>query len=153
MILYRDNRVTVFQSVLYRLTSIVVELDDLILIVDPAYLPNEIQEIQTHVQSISGNKDCYLLFTHGDYDHIIGYNAFPEAKTTGSLGLKNYPKRQNELDLIQDFDVTYYTSRDYEVKFPEIDIVIENESQTVNIGSTTLTFYRAPGHTEESCCR
>ncbi len=149
MILYRDNRVTVFQSVLFRLTSTVVELDDLILIVDPAYLPNEIQEIQAHVQSIWRNKACYLLFTHGDYDHIIGYNAFPGAKTIGSLGLKNHPKKQNELDLIQDFDVTYYISRDYEVKFPEIDIVIENDSQTVTIGTTTLTCYRAPGHTED----
>ncbi|TFE19594.1 MBL fold metallo-hydrolase [Cohnella luojiensis] len=149
MIQYTDGHVTIFQSALFQTTSTVIELDDFILIVDPACLPNEIRDIQSHVMSIKGNKQCYLLFTHGDYDHIIGYNAFPGAKTIGSLEMQNHPKKEHKVHLIREFDAAYYITREYEVEFPAIDIVIEQDAQQITIGSTTLTFYKAPGHTQD----
>ncbi|MCJ8013247.1 MBL fold metallo-hydrolase [Paenibacillus sp. KQZ6P-2] len=149
MIQFSNGKVTVFQSVLFQTTSTVIQLDDFILVVDPNWLPGEIQEIKAHVDAVQGDKPCYLLFTHADYDHIIGYKAFPGAKTIGSAGLANYPKKDHKLKLIRDFDATYYVSRDYPVEFPELDIVIGADGQQITIGSTTLTFYLAPGHTED----
>jgi len=149
MIQFSSEKVTVFQSVLFQTTSTVIQLDDLILVVDPNWLPSEIQEIKEHVDAVQGDKACYLLFTHGDYDHIIGYKAFPDAKTIGSAGLQHHPKREHKLKLIRDFDATYYVTRGYPVEFPELDIVIEEDGQQITIGATTLTFYLAPGHTED----
>lgn len=149
MIQYSDERVTVFQSALFQTTSTVVNLDDGILIVDPTWLPAEISEIQGHVKSIQGNKQRYLLFTHGDFDHIIGYNAFPEAVTIGSIGLLNLPNKEETIDEIKKFDAKYYIVRDYELEFPQFDIVVKRDGQQVAIGSTNLTFYLAPGHTED----
>lgn len=149
MIQYTNDHVTVFQSVLFQTTSTVIQLNEIILIVDPNWLPREIEEIQAHVDAVRGDKDCYLLFTHGDYDHIIGYKAFPGAKTIGSAGISRHPNKEHKLKLIRDFDATYYVTRSYPVEFPKLDIVIEHDGQQVTVGSTTLTFYLAPGHTED----
>jgi len=147
MIQYTDEHVTIFQSALFQTTSTVIHLDEVVLIVDPNCLPDEIREIQAHVEAIRGNRECYLLFTHGDYDHIIGYNAFPGAKTIGSLEMRNHPRKEHKVGLIHEFDATYYITRDYEVEFPKIDLVIEQDAQQIAMGSTTLTFFKAPGHT------
>ncbi|MWV44290.1 MBL fold metallo-hydrolase [Paenibacillus sp. HJL G12] len=149
MIQFSNKKITVFQSVLFQTTSTVIELDDAILIVDPNWLPGEVQEIKAHVDAVQGDKACYLLFTHADYDHIIGYKAFPGAITIGSVALANHPQKEHKLKLIRDFDATYYVTRDYPVEFPELDIVIDRDGQQVMVGSTMLSFYLAPGHTED----
>lgn len=65
--------ITIFESALYRTTSTVFHNDDLILIVDPNWLPGEVQAVRGHVDQIKKGYPLYLLFTHSDYDHIIAY--------------------------------------------------------------------------------
>ncbi|MPY16907.1 MBL fold metallo-hydrolase [Paenibacillus glucanolyticus] len=149
MIQYSDEQVTVFQSALFQTTSTVIQLDESIIIIDPNWLPHEIDEIREHVNGVRGGRDCYLIFTHGDYDHIIGYKAFPDAKTIGSAGLRDHPDKERKLKLIRDFDASYYITRNYPIEFPVLDIVIEEDGQQLALGSTTLTFYKAPGHTAD----
>ncbi|MEC0257147.1 MBL fold metallo-hydrolase [Paenibacillus lautus] len=149
MIQYSNDKVTVFQSALFQTTSTVIELDDCIIIMDPNWLPHEIREIQEHVKAVRGNREIYLIFTHGDYDHIIGYKAFPDAKTIGSAGLRDHPEKEKKLKLIREFDASYYITRDYPIEFPMLDFVIEEDGQQLILGSATLTFYRAPGHTKD----
>ncbi|OMF80950.1 MBL fold metallo-hydrolase [Paenibacillus glucanolyticus] len=149
MIQYSDDQVTVFQSALFQTTSTVIQLDESIIIIDPNWLPHEIDEIREHVNGVRGSRDCYLIFTHGDYDHIIGYKAFPDAKTIGSAGLRDHPDKERKLKLIRDFDASYYITRNYPIEFPVLDIVIEEDGQRLALGSTTLTFYKAPGHTAD----
>ncbi|OPH57591.1 hydrolase glyoxylase [Paenibacillus ferrarius] len=149
MIQYRNEHVTVFQSVLYQTTSTVLQTEDLILVVDPNWLPNEVEEIQQYVNRIKGERDIYLLFTHGDFDHIIGYQAFPDAQTIGSAGLQQHPQKERKLQLIREFDAKHYVVRNYPVSFPELDFVIHKDGEKLQLGSTTLTFYKAPGHTAD----
>ena len=149
MITFQKDELTVFQSALWKTTSSVIETNDLILVVDPAWLPLEVKEIQEHVAHIRNGKDVYLLFTHGDFDHIIGYHAFPDAKVIGSKGMQEHPKKQYKLDLIQSFDNEYYVDRPYDIEFPTIDIVIEKDGQQIVVGDTTITFYLSPGHTHD----
>ena len=149
MITFQKDGLTVFQSALWKTTSSVVETDDLILVVDPAWLPLEIQEIQEFVASIRNDKELYLLFTHGDFDHIIGYHAFPDAKVIGSKGMQEHPRKQYKLDLIQQFDNEYYIERPYPIEFPTLDLVIEKDGQQLILGNTILTFYLSPGHTHD----
>ncbi|MGB3262026.1 MBL fold metallo-hydrolase [Paenisporosarcina sp.] len=149
MILFQKDGLTVFQSALWKTTSSVVETDDLILVVDPTWLPLEIQEIQEFLASKRNGKELHLLFTHGDFDHIIGYHAFPDAKVIGSKGMKEHPRKQYKLDLIQQFDNEYYVERPYPIEFPTLDLVIEKDGQQVIVGNTILTFYLSPGHTHD----
>lgn len=149
MIQYRTEHGTVFQSALFQTTSTVISLDEHIVIVDPNWLPHEVREIQNYVETIRGNKELYLLFTHGDFDHIIGYRAFPDAKTLGSIGLRNHPKKEHKLHLIREFDATYYLTRDYPIEFPELDIAIAEDAWQLTLGGSTLHFYLAPGHSAD----
>ncbi|TVX88092.1 MBL fold metallo-hydrolase [Paenibacillus agilis] len=149
MIQYQNEHVTVFQSVLYQTTSTVIQTKDMVLLIDPNWLPNEIDEIKHFVDTIKGERDTYLLFTHGDFDHIIGYQAFPDAKVIGSLALANSSEKEQKLAMIREFDNKHYISRNYPIEFPKVDVGIDKDGQQLCVGDTTLTFYLAPGHTED----
>ncbi|SDN71161.1 Glyoxylase, beta-lactamase superfamily II [Paenibacillus sp. yr247] len=149
MIQYQNEHLTVFQSELFQTTSTVVQTKEMVLIVDPNWLSNEVKAIQDYVHTIKGDRDTYLLFTHGDFDHIIGYQAFPDAKTIGSFGLQNHPKKEHKLQLIREFDAKNYIVRNYPIEFPKLDIVIHEDGQQLCLGDTIMTFYQAPGHTAD----
>ncbi|WJH32927.1 MBL fold metallo-hydrolase [Paenibacillus sp. CC-CFT747] len=149
MLVYRDESLAVFQSALYQTTSTVVWTRELVLVTDPCWLPGEVQEIRSFVDSVRGERPCYLLFTHGDFDHILGWKAFPEARTIGSRGLHHHPEKEKQLLLIREFDAAHYVDRGYPVDFPVLDHVMEEDGQKLVLGETVLTFYLAPGHTED----
>jgi hydroxyacylglutathione hydrolase len=148
MIQYRTQQLTVFQSALYQTTSTVLETPDLVLVVDPNWLAEEVYEIQAHVNKIRGDRPEYLLFTHGDWDHIIGYKAFPDAITLGTRELQESPARVKKVEQIKEFDNQNYIQRNYPIEYPNLDIMIEHDGQQLKVGSTTFTFYKSPGHTD-----
>ncbi|UNK18808.1 MBL fold metallo-hydrolase [Paenibacillus sp. N3/727] len=149
MIQYRSEHVTVFQSALYQTTSTVIQTKEMVLIVDPNWLPDEVEATKQYVNTIKGERDTYLLFTHGDFDHIIGYQAFPDARVIGSSGLHHQSEKEQTLQMIREFDNKHYISRNYPIEFPRVDIVIHEDGQQLPLGDTTMTFYLAPGHTED----
>nr|WP_225445898.1 MBL fold metallo-hydrolase [Paenibacillus arenosi] len=134
---------------MYQTTSTVIQTKDIVLLVDPNWLPNEIEEIKHFLDTIKGERDTYLLFTHGDFDHIIGYQAFPAAKVISSSALANSSEKEQRLEMIREFDNKHYISRNYPIAFPKVDVMINEDGQRVCVGDTTLTFYLAPGHTED----
>ncbi|MBD0383815.1 MBL fold metallo-hydrolase [Paenibacillus sedimenti] len=149
MIQFRNEHMTVFQSALFQTTSTVIQTKDMVLIVDPNWLPGEIERIVNYVNEIKGDRPLYLLFTHGDFDHIIGYKAFPGAITIGSKGLSEHPQKERKLSLIRNFDAEHYIQRGYPVQFPDLDVMVSEDAQQLKVGETALTFYLAPGHTED----
>ncbi len=146
MIKYQNKQVTVFESALFRTTSTVVITEDLILVVDPNWLPQEVEEIKRFVAINRKKQPVYSLFTHSDYDHIIGYRAFPEARVIASEAFENNPEKEKSLEGILQFDDEYYIKRNYKIEYPKVDIIINEDGQKLKIGHTTLTFYLAPGH-------
>lgn len=148
MIQHSANGVTVFQSSLYNTTSTVLETSSFVLVVDPTWLPEEVEEIRRFASDIRGSRPLYLLFTHSDWDHIIGYKAFPDAVTIGSRVFDNHPDKVGILEQICTFDSRKDLRRNYEIAYPVIDIVIQKDGQQLHVGDSTFTFYLAPGHTE-----
>jgi hydroxyacylglutathione hydrolase len=140
MIQYQNEYITIFQSALYQTTSIVLQTEEMVLIVDPNWLPGEIDDIRDYVNSIKGNQNTYLLFTHGDFDHIIGYKAFPDAITIGSKELSSHPHKEHKLSLIQKFDSKHYIQRNYPIEFPEIDVIISEDAQQPYCGRHDFNF-------------
>ena len=151
MIVWKDDNTTFFRSALYETISSVIITDDCVIVVDPCWLPNEVEEIKRYVESIRENRPLYLLFTHSDYDHIIGYKAFPEATVIAShlFHKKNSKEKELIIEQIKEFDDEYYLTRGYEIVYPEVDIPIEGEETTIKIGETKLTFFQAPGHNDD----
>ncbi|MCB0522158.1 MAG: MBL fold metallo-hydrolase [Lewinellaceae bacterium] len=149
MIQFKDKQATIFESSLFRTTATVVETPDLVLVVDPNWLPLEVEAIRQFVASVRKEKPLYLLFTHSDYDHIIGGNAFPEARAIASGAFVENPDHQSIVEQILQFDDDYYIQRDYGIAYPKVDVVVERDGQTLAIGNTLLTFYLAPGHNRD----
>ncbi len=143
---YKTPNLTVFESALFRTTATVIETEDLILLVDPNWLPSEIENLQQVIKQKQGNKPLYLLFTHSDYDHIIGYRAFEHAQVIASRAFVDNKNKASILQQINDWDDENYIQRDYPIEYPTVDIIIQRDGQQVQIGATTLTFYLASGH-------
>ncbi|MCZ2101467.1 MAG: MBL fold metallo-hydrolase [Chitinophagales bacterium] len=143
---FRHNHITVFESALYRTTTTLIALDQAILIIDPNWLPVEIDYIVKYVTHNYKNHKQYLIFTHSDYDHIIGYCAFPGAEVIATIQLAENPYKEQIIDEIQSFDNTYYINRDYPIRYPDVNWVILHDGQTMHIGGCELIFYHAQGH-------
>jgi len=143
---FNDNGIHVFESSLYRTTSTVIELGQSILIVDPNWLPMEIDFILGYIDEKYPTHQQYLLFTHSDYDHILGYGAFPDAKVIASVTFYKCPIKADLIRLIKDFDSMYYIQRAYPIVFPEVDIIIDQDNQCLIIDQFECFFYLAPGH-------
>lgn len=146
---YQSNGITVFESALYRTTSTIVELNDSVIIVDPNWLPIEVDFILDFVNVHYPKHNQYLLFTHSDYDHIIGYGAFPGAKVIASLYFENNVNKEDIIQQIIDFDHTYYITRAYPISYPTVDIKIITDGDVLIIDGTELVFYHAPGHVSD----
>lgn len=150
MIQFQKENCTVFQSCLYKTTSTVLDLGDAIILVDPNWLPDEIEEIATYVNSIIENKSLYIIYTHSDFDHIIASGAFTNATVIASQAFQSNPQKEESMAAIQKFDEEYYITRNYNPIYPTVDILITEDEQKVRIGDVDLTFYLAPGHTNDS---
>ena len=149
-IIYRDPNVTVFQSALFQTNSTVVVTDDMVLVVDPAWLPDEVLAIRNYVDAQRKGRPIWLLFTHSDYDHIIGYGAFLDAGVICSRQLIQNPKKEAILEQILQFDEANYIQRDYPIVYPEkADFEVFRDGTNFKLGSTRMTFYLASGHTND----
>lgn len=149
LIQYKNNQITVFQSVLYQTTSTVIETPDLVLVVDPTWLPHEVINIRNYVDQIRKERPVFLLFTHSDWDHIIGYKAFHNVATIASREFAENPEKEAVLEQIRAFDDKYYIQREYDIAYPDIDIAVHEDGQKLVVGGTSLTFYKSPGHIYE----
>ncbi len=148
-ILHDSPQVRVFQSALFQTNATVVTTDDLVLVVDPNWLPLEIEIIKAFAEAQSaGKKPIYLLFTHSDYDHIIGYRAFSgiAQSVIASHNFVENTGKESTLQQIRDFDDEYYIERNYPIEYPSVSHVISHDGQTLTVGGTKLTFFNAVGH-------
>lgn len=143
---FKNANITVFESALFRTTSTLIETADLLLLVDPNWLPSEIENIELAVRLKAGDKPFFLLFTHSDYDHIIGYRAFPTAQVIASQAFVDNQNKSKILQQINDWDDENYIQRPYPIEYPSVDFVVKADGQQLKIGDTALSFYLAPGH-------
>lgn len=147
MIIFQNTSLTVYQSVLYQTNSSIISLEQSVILVDPTWLPSEIQKIKHYIATEQANKELYIFFTHSDYDHILAYNAFPNATTIASKAFVERTDQEKILEQIKKFDDEYYIQRPYPITYPSIDIVIDQPTQSITIDNVQLHFYKAAGHT------
>lgn len=149
-IIYRDPSVTIFQSALFQTNSTVVLTPDCVLVVDPAWLPEEVLDIRNYVESIRGERPIFLIFTHSDYDHILGYGAFEAERVFVSKAMENNPDKAGRIEQVLDFDDKFYVQRPYPIEYPVGNFVVFRDGVQFKQGNTKLTFYLTPGHTADS---
>ncbi len=145
----QTETLTIFESALFRTTSTVIQTSDFIMVIDPNWLPHEVEYIRQFVKNNQHSKPLYLFFTHSDYDHIIGYQAFSDATVIISKAFEDNSEKAAILEQINAFDDDYYIQRNYEITYPKGDIVIAKNGEKVQIGGTTLQFFNAAGHNSD----
>ncbi len=146
MIQFKSPKLLVFESELFRTTTSLVYTDDLLLVVDPNWLPGELKAIRHQFDQLRPGRTACLLFTHSDYDHIIARNAFADLPVIATRAFQQNTAKEAVIQQILDFDDAYYITRDYPVTYPEVDIIIETDGQSLKFGNTHLCFFLAPGH-------
>ncbi|KGX87104.1 MBL fold metallo-hydrolase [Pontibacillus marinus] len=150
MIQYKTNNITVFQSTLYKTSSAIIETKHSMVMTDPNWLPEEVESIRQYVMKHIGDRELYIIYTHSDFDHIIGAGAFPEAKVIASEEFNENPHKEEIIKQNYDFDQKYYLQRSYLHTYPTVDIGISEDGQTLELEDITLSFFKAPGHTNDS---
>lgn len=140
---------TLYESALFRTVTTLLEGDDFMLLVDPNWLPQEVEFIAEEVRRRSRGRKLYLLFTHSDYDHIIGYRRFPGAETIASAAFTENPDEEKILTQIREFDDAYYLRRSYSIEYPTIRHAMAGQGSVLPLGAETAHFYQAPGHNRD----
>lgn len=149
MLHYKNNKLTVFQSALYQTTTSIIESEEAIVMTDPTWLPEEIHKIKKYIDDRLQNRKLYIIYTHSDFDHVIGAGAFPEAFVIASERFQMNKHKQAVIEQMKDFDQQYYLTRSYEYTYPTVDRLIKKDGDKLKLGSLTLHFYLAPGHTKD----
>ncbi len=125
-------------------------MEDVVLVVDPAWLPDEVIAISNYVEKIRCKRELFLVFTHSDYDHIIGCGAFRPDKVFMSRAMVENPDKELRLQEVIEFDDAYYIKRPYPAVYPQADFTIFRDAVQYRHHSTKMTFYLTPGHTADS---
>ncbi|QFF98950.1 MBL fold metallo-hydrolase [Psychrobacillus glaciei] len=149
MIQYENENVRIYQSSLYVTTSAVIELDEAIILTDPNWLPQEVEEIRIYINQIIKDKQLYIIYTHSDFDHIIGSGAFPNAKVIATNKFSENKHKEEAMNQVHTFDQKYYLQRNYKPVYPQVDHIVSKDGQELALGTSKLTFYLAPGHTDD----
>jgi hydroxyacylglutathione hydrolase len=149
-IIYKDRQVTIFQSALFQTNTVVVRMPDCVILVDPAWLPNEVASIKQYIDSIKGMDPLFLVFTHSDFDHILGYGAFQADKVITSVFFQENPNKEKSIEDIHKFDQEYYITRPYPITYPRTDFIVYRDGAQFRYGQTKMSFFLTPGHTSDS---
>jgi glyoxylase-like metal-dependent hydrolase (beta-lactamase superfamily II) len=146
---YRSKELIIFESALFRTTTSLIIGQDYLLLIDPNWLPIELDFIENTVASLNDDLERFLLFTHSDYDHIIGYEKFKHYKTIASQNFVENTDQAAILKQIATFDDANYISRDYKISYPKIDIPISEDNERLLLGEDEYLFYQAKGHNQD----
>ena len=146
---YQDQHLLLFESDLYRTTTTLIRTADYSLLVDPNLLPREIDFIYREAARNWKGGERYILFTHSDYDHIIGYGKFAtEWQVIASKNFAANPDKEDALRQILAFDEEYYIRRNYPIRYPDVDIAIADEEEK-QLGEHLYLFCQGTGHNRD----
>jgi glyoxylase-like metal-dependent hydrolase (beta-lactamase superfamily II) len=138
----------VMSSSLWQTNAVAIRAGGEAMLVDSPYFPDEL-ELLPEVLRQAGFEPVGLLATHGDWDHLLGRLAFPEA----SLGLaestatriREHPgAAQKEL---RDADNQYYVRRARPLSLGSYQpLPVPGK---LELGDQDLELYPAEGHTDD----
>ena len=117
-------------------------------VIDSPVLPHELEALPVIVEQ-AGWELSGMLCTHGDWDHLLGRYAFPDAalgcaETTGARLRASPGEAQREL---REFDEENYVERPRPLSLGQVQAL--PVPGHVGIGDTELDLLPADGHTED----
>src|SRR5690349_21132577 len=142
------TRRDVQKSGIWQLSSTVLSSTGAVLVVDPGYFPRELAalaEIARDRGAVEG-----VIFTHGHWDHVIGWTSFPGAPVFGSPSLsravaEDAPAARRDLGDAAEFDARWYVDRGAPLAWPA-SVRPLAEGDALPFGRTALRALLLPGH-------
>lgn len=139
-------------SGLWQLTSVVVAgRAGGCLVVDPGYFPRELDELETLALGCGGARG--VLFTHGHWDHVLGWRNFHGAPVWGSEALAHatrvgLPEAAKNLADAREFDGRLYVQRDGPYAWPW-DLRSLGEGDPFPVDGFDAIVLHLPGHSND----
>lgn len=137
---------SVFTSCIWQTTTTVVQQGDQLFLFDPAYFPEEIEQIAAYLKQIGADRRLVLVITHGDWDHIAAFPPFADAFVIAHQAVADSGRREQQIELADDFDRKYYVNRPYRLEITRIDRFIAADEEMAGWG---VRFLPVPGHTAD----
>lgn len=119
------------------------------LVVDPGIAPDELADLADAAATTPAGRAMHVLFTHGDYDHVLGWAEFPGATLVGQRSLAaNLSARGDDLRAATDkMDRRYGVVRPRPFTPPPAELI--TTPATLALGAETALLFPAPGHTDD----
>ncbi len=146
---FRTEHFWVFESAVYRTTSCLLLLKEQAILVDPNYFPSEIEFIKQVVEKHLGSRKLLVLYTHSDFDHIVGAGAFPNSEGIASATFVSAALKEKQMQSLFSFEDQHYIERDYPLIYPEIKWVVSKDQQQLCFGADLFLCLETKGHTED----
>jgi len=125
-------------------------------VVDPGWYPDEIGELQAVVAACAPDRATHVLFTHGDFDHVVGWEDFPCARLIAHPEAARRDAAEIE-GQVAGLDGRRGTIRPRPYRYPAKERfsapdnvaaeVARDKPSGLNVGRETILFFPAPGHT------
>lgn len=113
------------------------------LVVDPGWFPDEIAELQAAARATPLGRATHVLFTHGDFDHVVAWEDFP-----GSVLVASPKAAGRDASLVEgqvtDLDRRRGTVRPHAFRYPQPNLFTSPSS--LELGGEIALFFEAPGH-------
>ena len=143
--------IDVKHSGIWQLSSAVIADAGACLVVDPGYFPRELEELAA--TAAARGRTTHVVFTHGHWDHVMGWRNFPGAEVIGSTRLVAdvdgaAPVAATNLSNARDFDGQWYVVRPGPLAWPA-NMRPLGDGETLRIGGATLRALALPGHSPD----
>lgn len=138
-------------SGIWQLSSVVLSARGGCWVVDPGYFPRELEALEARA-SARGKVDA-VVFTHGHWDHVVGWRSFPTARVLGSARLAQAVAGRDRaaaknLEDAREFDGRWYIERGAPLAWPEAVTPVA-EGEVRRIGDFEITALHLPGHSDD----
>jgi glyoxylase-like metal-dependent hydrolase (beta-lactamase superfamily II) len=144
-------RVDVRTSGIWQLNSVVLSSDGDALVVDPGYFPRELLDLQALARERGTVRA--VVFTHGHWDHVLGWRSFPQAPVHASPRLvrdvrEGAPTAARNLANAADFDGRWYVPRPGPPAWPD-ELRALDEGARLRVGAAEVEALLLPGHSAD----
>jgi len=115
------------------------------LVIDPGWFPDEIEDLQRIAAETPPGRATHVLFTHGDYDHVVAWEDFASVELIAHprAALRDAAETEKQ---VADLDKRRGIVRPRPYRYPPAIAFPSAVPEFLDLGGEKALFFAAPGH-------